>query len=173
MPRGRGAPSIRAAVPEDSQEVERLRVTGWQAAYRGIVPDSYLDSMRVDAERQAAMMASRPGTAVESVATAGDAIVGWVAGGRCRDAFRTGPRQGEIYACYVLPEWWGRGVGRLLMTHAVRALHEAGLDDITLWVLEGNERARRFYEACGFQPDGTRQLLDIGGLVPEIRYRKV
>jgi RimJ/RimL family protein N-acetyltransferase len=59
------------------------------------------------------------------------------------------------------------------MTHAVRALHEAGLDDITLWVLEGNERARRFYEACGFQPDGTRQLLDIGGLVPEIRYRKV
>jgi ribosomal protein S18 acetylase RimI-like enzyme len=171
MPRGRGAPSIRAVVPEDAEEIERLRVAGWQAAYRGIVPDSYLDSMRVDAERRAAMMISRPGTAAESVATAGDAVVGWVAGGRCRDTFRTGPRQGEIYACYVLPEWWGRGVGRLLLGHAVRMLAEAGLDDVTLWVLEGNHRARRFYEACGFKPDGARQLLDLGGLVPEVRYQ--
>jgi RimJ/RimL family protein N-acetyltransferase len=50
-------------------------------------------------------------------------------------------------------------------------LAEAGLDDITLWVLEGNQRARGFYEACGFKPDGTRQLLDIGGLVPKVRYQ--
>jgi RimJ/RimL family protein N-acetyltransferase len=38
-------------------------------------------------------------------------------------------------------------------------------------VLEGNRRARRFYEACGFEPDGARQLLALGGLVPEVRYQ--
>jgi RimJ/RimL family protein N-acetyltransferase len=70
----------------------------------------------------------------------------------------------------VLPEWWGRGVRRLLLALAVRRLAEADLDDITLWMLKGNQRARRFYEACGFKPDGTRQLLGIGGLVPEVRY---
>jgi ribosomal protein S18 acetylase RimI-like enzyme len=171
-------------VPEDAEEVERLRVAGWQTAYRGILPDDYLDRMRVDGERRRRHMigqaaareaAARSGAgqavAVESVAVQDRAIVGWVAAGRCRDADRAGPGQGEIYAIYVLPEWWGRGAGRLLMAHAVRALTEAGADDITLWVLQANQRARRFYEAAGFRPDGTRQLLELGGPVTEVRYR--
>jgi ribosomal protein S18 acetylase RimI-like enzyme len=171
MPRGQAAPSIRPAGPEDAEDIEQLRVAGWQTAYRGILPDAYLDRMRVDVSRRRAQLAGRPATVVESVAVQTGAIVGWVVGGHIRDAFRAGPGQGEIYACYVQPEWWGRGVGRLLMTHAVTALAEAGLHDVTLWVLEDNHRARRFYEACGFQPDGTRQLLDIGGPVPELRYQ--
>jgi ribosomal protein S18 acetylase RimI-like enzyme len=162
-------------VPEDAEEVERLRVAGWQAAYRGIIPDGFLDRMRVDGERRRRLMIGRaaalPDGAVESVAVQGSAIVGWVAGGRCRDADRTGPRQGEVYVIYVLPEWWGRGAGRLLMAHVARALAEAGLDDITLWVLEGNQRARRFYESAGFRLDGARQEIDLDGPVTELRYQ--
>ncbi len=170
------APSIRAAGPEDAEEVERLRVAGWQAAYRGIVPDDYLNRMRVDGERRRRRMAEQATAAhrsvlVESVAVQGGAIVGWVSGGRCRDADRRGPGQGEVYAIYVLPEWWGRGAGRLLMAHAVRTLAEAGYCDITLWVLEANQQARRFYAAAGFRPDGARQLLDLGAPVTEVRYQ--
>jgi ribosomal protein S18 acetylase RimI-like enzyme len=170
------APSIRAIALEDAEEVERLRVAGWQAAYRGILPDDYLNRLRVDGERRRRHMveqatAAQPSIVVESVAVQAGAIVGWVAAGRCRDADRPGPGQGEVYAIYVLPEWWGRGAGRLLMAHAVRALTEAGYHDITLWVLEANQQARRFYEAAGFRPDGTRQLLDLGGPVYELRYR--
>ena len=170
------APSIRAAGPEDAEEVERLRVAGWQAAYRGIVPDGYLNRMRVDGARRRRRMADQASAAhravlVESVAVQGGAIVGWVSGGRCRDADRPGPGQGEVYAIYVLPEWWGRGAGRLLMAHAVRALAEAGCRDITLWVLEANQQARRFYAAAGFRPDGARQQLDLGGPVTEVRYQ--
>lgn len=168
-------PSIRAIALDDAEEVERLRVTAWQSAYRGILPDGYLDRMRVDGERRRRHMighaAAAPAGAVESVAVQANAIVGWVAGGRCRDADRPGPGQGEIYAIYVQPEWWGRGAGRLLMAHAVRALAEAGRRDITLWVLEANRRARRFYEAAGFRPDGTGQVLDLGGPVTEVRYQ--
>ena len=125
------APSIRAAEPADAEEVERLRVAGWQAAYRGILPDDYLNRMRVDGERRRRHMikqatAAHRSVLVESVAVQAEAIVGWVAGGRCRDADRPGPGHGEVYAIYVLPEWWGRGAGRLLMAHAVRALAEAG-----------------------------------------------
>lgn len=170
------APSIRAITLDDAEEVERLRVAGWQTAYRDILPDDYLNRMRVDGERRRRHMieqaaAEPPSVLVESVAVQGGAIVGWVAGGRCRDADRPGPGQGEIYAIYVLPEWWGRGAGRLLMAHAVRALTEAGHGDITLWVLEANQQARRFYAAAGFRPDGTRKLLDLGGPVYEVRYR--
>ena len=72
------APSIRAAGPEDAEEVERLRVAGWQAAYRGIVPDNYLDRMRVDGERRRRRMAEQATAAhrsvlVESVAVQGGA----------------------------------------------------------------------------------------------------
>jgi ribosomal protein S18 acetylase RimI-like enzyme len=178
------APSIRAAVPDDAEEVERLRVAGWQTAYRGILPDEFLDRMRVDGERRrrhmleqaaareaAAKQAAAPAVLVESVAVQANAIVGWVVGGRCRDADRPGPQHGEIYAIYVQPEWWGRGAGRLLMAHAVRALTGSGRDDITLWVLDRNERARRFYAAAGFSPDGAEQVLDLGGPVTEVRYR--
>jgi len=187
-------------VPDDAEQVERLRVAGWQAAYRGILPDDYLDRMRVDGERRrlhmieqaaaaqkaaareaatpeaamregAAGRRTAPAVVVESVAVQANAIVGWVVGGRCRDADRPGPQHGEIYAIYVLPEWWGRGAGRLLMAHAIRALTEAGRSDITLWVLEANQRARRFYVAAGFSPDGSHQVLDLGGPVTEVRYR--
>ncbi len=100
------------------------------------------------------------------------AIVGWVAYGTCRDPDRGGPRYGEIFACYVHPDWWRKGTGRLLMGHAIDGLVRSGRDDISLWVLEANDRARRFYEALGFAPDGTRKLVNFGVPVPEVRYRR-
>ena len=78
--------------------------------------------------------------------------------------------RGEIYACYVLPGWWGSGIGRRLLDHATSALQKGGRVDLSLWVPEGNVRARRFYESCQFFPEGKRQLLDLGGPVPEVRY---
>jgi ribosomal protein S18 acetylase RimI-like enzyme len=58
------------------------------------------------------------------------------------------------------------------MEHALELMAQDGRDDVTLWVLEANERARRFYAGFGFAADGTRKLLDFGELVPELRYRR-
>jgi ribosomal protein S18 acetylase RimI-like enzyme len=100
------------------------------------------------------------------------AVVGWIAYGTCRDPDRAGPQYGEIFACYVHPDWWRKGTGRLLMGRAIDGLVRSGRDDISLWVLEANARARRFYEAFGFAPDGTRKLVSFGVPVPEVRYRR-
>jgi ribosomal protein S18 acetylase RimI-like enzyme len=100
------------------------------------------------------------------------AVVGWIAYGTCRDPDRAGPRYGEIFACYVHPDWWRKGTGRLLMGRAIDGLVRSGRDDVSLWVLEANDRARRFYEALGFAPDGTRKLVSFGIPVPEVRYRR-
>jgi ribosomal protein S18 acetylase RimI-like enzyme len=58
------------------------------------------------------------------------------------------------------------------MVHAIEVLTAAGRDDITLWVLEDNDQARRFYEALGFKPDGTRKIRDYGAPVATVRYRR-
>ena len=40
-----------------------------------------------------------------------------------------------------------------------------------LWVLKGNDRARRFYQRAGFTADGAEEPFDVDGVaVPEVRY---
>ena len=41
---------------------------------------------------------------------------------------------------------------------------------LSVWVLEDNHRARRFYERAGFAVTGESQVLDDLGGVTEIRY---
>ena len=67
----------------------------------------------------------------------------------------------ELHALYVLPELWGRGIGRDLLA--------AAGDVSELWVLESNERARRFYERFGWAPDGSGR--EVHGVL-ELRYRR-
>jgi GNAT superfamily N-acetyltransferase len=164
--------AVRPSVPEDAEAVERLRIAGWQTAYRGIIPDDFLDGLPVDIARRRRHMAELPAEISDNVAVADGAVVGWVACGPCRDPDRPGSRQGEVFACYVHPGAWRTGVGRLLMEHALEVLAAVGRDDITLWVLEANDRARRFYETFGFAPDGKRMLREFGVPVPEVRYRR-
>ena len=61
----------------------------------------------------------------------------------------------RIEGLYVLPAEWGRGAATLLHAAALRSLVDAGCTTAALWVLEGNARARRFYEKHGWRPDGT------------------
>ena len=46
-------------------------------------------------------------------------------------------------------------------------------DEATLWVLEDNPRARRFYELAGWRPDGARKADEWFEVsATEVRYRK-
>lgn len=79
---------------------------------------------------------------------------------------------GEIVSIYLLPEYWGKGCGKLLFSAAVEHLKSMGYQDLFLWVLDGNRRARAFYERMGFRPSGTDVEHEIGGVpVREIQYR--
>ena len=78
----------------------------------------------------------------------------------------------ELYALYVHPDWWSTGTGRALMDRSLARVAAAGYTSITLWVLQDNARARRFYGRAGFAADGARHVLDDLGGVTEIRYRR-
>ncbi|WP_410659793.1 GNAT family N-acetyltransferase [Amycolatopsis sp. lyj-112] len=82
--------------------------------------------------------------------------------------------RGELRAIYLAPERWGTGLGRLLHDTAVTALRDAGHREATLWVLDTNERAQRFYAAAGWVPDGAKKSDTMPGedvLLSETRYR--
>jgi ribosomal protein S18 acetylase RimI-like enzyme len=77
----------------------------------------------------------------------------------------------EIYALYADPDSWGRGFGRALWAELESRLRETGCREVTLWVLEANTRARRFYESLGFVGDGAIQSkADLEAT--ECRYRR-
>ncbi|MDY4036396.1 MAG: GNAT family N-acetyltransferase [Candidatus Pseudoscilispira sp.] len=80
---------------------------------------------------------------------------------------------GAIISLYLLPECWGKGCGKLLLSAVVEQLEPMGYRNRFLWVLESNQRARAFYERMGFQPDGTYMDDEIGGMpVREMQYRR-
>jgi GNAT superfamily N-acetyltransferase len=88
-------------------------------------------------------------------------------------AVRADPRFvgcGELWRLHVVPERWGTGVGGALHDVTLAALREADYRSAGLWVIEGNDRARTFYEHRGWQPMEGDVLSGPGG-VPEVRYQ--
>ena len=77
---------------------------------------------------------------------------------------------GEIGAMYLLSEYWGKGYGREMMDFSLAELKRMGHDEVLLWVLEANNRARRFYEKCGFSFDGAKKEIKIDTLHAHMRY---
>ncbi|WP_282082685.1 GNAT family N-acetyltransferase [Streptomyces tendae] len=166
---------VREMVLADCDRVALIRVRGWQSAYRGLMPQPYLDAMdpAADAERRRALFARAPEGVVNLVAEDEDgAVVGWACHGPYRDGeVRTA--DAELYALYVDAGRLGTGVGRALTQESVRRCESAGHPRMLLWVLEGNARARRFYERAGFCPDGAEEPFEVDGVaVPEVRYAR-
>ena len=163
---------LRRATGADASAVAAMHVRAWQTAYRGIVPDAFLDGLDVAAR------ASRydfdgpgPGAPVTWITVDGDDVVGMVSVGPGRDEDL--PGLGEVLALYVAPDRWRSGAGSALMDKADRLLIDAGFTEAALWVLEDNARGRRFYEAAGWNTDGRTKTVEIGGReLVEVRYRK-
>jgi L-amino acid N-acyltransferase YncA len=164
---------VRPAQIGDALAIATVHLRLWQAAYRGLVPQDFLDGLdpagrclpweRVlsrHVERETTLVAEEEGEVVgfAHVCPSGD-----------DQALST---VGELTSIYLLAAAWGRGFGRDLMGSAVSAMREADFAEATLWVLAGSHRARRFYEAAGWSTDGATKQDDLRGFVlEEVRYR--
>jgi GNAT superfamily N-acetyltransferase len=165
---------VRRARPADAAPIAVVHVRSWQGAYRGLLPQEYLDGLDPDARTEPWRRAlERDGwpEAGTIVAVSDGRVGGFANFGPTRDTDPGGTRVGEIPAIYVLPEAWGTGLGRALMTATLSQLAGCGFESATLWVLDTNARARRFYARAGWTADGSAKQDDIGGaLVTEVRY---
>jgi GNAT superfamily N-acetyltransferase len=168
--------SIRRAGAEDAMGIAIVHVRSWQAAYCGLVPQDYLDSLEAEQRRPAwerTLDAAEWPRAGTLVAEEGQDVVGFASICPARDDGEEPTSVGELAAIYLLPEAWGKGLGRELMMSAVSALSDAGFGEATLWVLDTNSRARRFYEAARWHADGAvKQDGGRGFVLNEVRYRR-
>ena len=165
---------VRPATVRDAKAIAEIHVATWHAAYKDLMPADHLNKMTVE-KRQAywreAIEYSEPQLLV---ATDGDEVVGFVGYDRSRDP-KTRSTVGEIWAMYVAPAHWGKGVGLLLWDGARDGLKDEGCTQVTLWVLLGNERALRFYEqAAGFKREmPSLKTVDFGSVkLEEIRLKR-
>jgi ribosomal protein S18 acetylase RimI-like enzyme len=164
---------IREAVPSDARAIAEIHVRAWQSAYRGQLPDLYLDRLSVDdrLEQHEWTIRNPRETWRLWVTEGGGRLVGFAVTGPSEDA-DADDRTGEVYAIYLEPDRVGTGIGRELFGHAVGDLCARGFRSVTLWVLETNERARRFYEVAGWETDGTTASERIDcAMLPTVRYR--
>jgi len=171
-----GQVEIRPARIGDAPQIGLVHVRSWQGAYRGLLPHEYLDGL--DPAQRAGgwerVLAADAGPRSGVVVADGDgSLLGFAAFGPARDEDRDPGQTGEVMAIYVHPGAWGQGWGRQLMAAAVTGLAGAGFGQAVLWVLDSNERARRFYQAAGWFLDGAAKQDTIGGVrVTEVRYRR-
>lgn len=162
---------IRRARRNDADEVARIHVHSWQAAYRGLLPDDYLDGLRPeDRANHYSFEDPDPDHPLTLVAIEEGTITGFATVGPCVDV----PKEtGELYGLYVDAPFWGTGTGRSLIRSARNELREQGFRRAVLWVLSGNQRAERFYRIDGWASDNIRRHAEVWGIeVEELRYSR-
>ncbi len=144
---------VRNATIGDVPGISKVHVRSWQEAYRGILPDSLLDSLSIP-EREESWSALLREDGDRWLALVADGPDGVLAGfcsvatpSRDKEA---GEATAEIGALYVDPEHWREGHGAAMLSAAFAELTQQGWRDVILWVLPENEPALAFYERFGF-----------------------
>lgn len=146
----RGKPAIRQAVPGDAESVARIYVDSWNAGFAELMGKRELDSELVSRWRDD--LASPPPHRWW-VAERDGAIVGFAGIGPSRDPVDTS--LGELDTIAVDPSSWLTGVGRALMSYALRALSADGYREAVVWTVASYSRGAGFYAATGWTPSGA------------------
>lgn len=158
---------VREAKVGDAESIARAHLASWRTTYPGIVPQPYLDGLRLEdgiARWRERLEANYPGTLV---AEDESGVFGFATGGAIVhpvDGF-----DGELGAIYLLQSHQGRGAGRALLCGIAERLRSAGFASMAVWALTANP-------ACGFyqRMGGVRvaeQMIEIGGVdLPEVAF---
>jgi ribosomal protein S18 acetylase RimI-like enzyme len=160
---------IRSARADDAEAIARVRVDSWRETYRGMIPQAYLDAMKLEESRALWEKVLTAGSKTVSVFVAehGTEIVGFGSGNMLAE-LRHG-FDAELSAVYVRREFQRAGIGRRLVVETALSQRARGASGLIVWVIAGNKGARAFYERLGaelvveqaFQWDGM-DLVEAG-----------
>jgi GNAT superfamily N-acetyltransferase len=164
-------PTVRDALDGDAAAIAAVHVESWQATYRGMLPDAYLDSLKVEdrlgfweSALPTRLAARRMVLVVED--DAGE-LVGFSASRPAEEE----PTTCELGGLYLRSTAWGLGLGRLLLSTTADRFRQDGFRRAILWVHPANTRARHVYEVAGWMCDSVERTETVWGVAaPEVRY---
>ena len=162
--------SIRQARVDDCPPLAALHLRTALFAYRSIFPSDAprpkQNDLTLDWERRLGGLHTP--NVRGYVAAAVDQLAGVIVAGADPDHLE----MGHITRFYVDAPHWGQGIGRLLYDAAVSHLRQVGYEQASLWVLEGNARARSWYERLGWTCTGERKVAAETIGVEDVRYTR-
>jgi ribosomal protein S18 acetylase RimI-like enzyme len=183
--------SIRVAGVADAAAIAAVHVEAWRETYVSIVPVQVLAGLSVDRRMEIWRRILTNPTAFSSsavfVAEREGTVVGFGCCGMQRDeSLNSQGYDGEISSIYVLRAFQRCGLGVAPMSATGGELQRRRLQAASLWVLQQNESARRFYEKLGGDIVGDKTDIredgvvfvevaygwrDLGALVQRVRMR--
>jgi GNAT superfamily N-acetyltransferase len=155
---------LRLAQIEDADALRAVHVRAWADTYREFLPQGMFNERLAQhrhrdwVERVRSQQAAGGGVLA---LLEDDHIVGLCQYGPTEDGDDEPDLIGHVHRLFVDPLHQGRGGGRLLLTEACEALRLTKRQAATLWALEKDGRARRFYEHMGWRNDVGRKDLDV------------
>lgn len=152
---------IRPAVATDLDQVVAVNLESWRHVSAGHVPQERIDAFTPkECSARWRRRFGKLGTHPEQllVAEQDGSVIGFSYFGPASDDDKAGQGCGQIFLIYLKPDCIGYGVGNELIKQTLSALVSAGYNQVALWVLVSNERARAFYSRHEFIPDGATDL---------------
>ena len=163
--------TIRKVSIDDAYDFALNHITCWQDAYKGIIPEDYLDNMSSELEQRAEknrQILANPGDCEYCCVELNGEMIGRLVFGKSHDEDKSDA--GEVHAIYLLAPFWGNGYGKQMLIYALAELKQAGYKEATIWVFKENIRGRQFYEKHGFVLDGKEMELVCGKSLKCLRY---
>jgi len=160
---------IRYANLNDAEALGKIHSESSQAGFKGIIPDDTLyDVFSLERRTNRFINELSIGEPKTAIAFENDQPAGLISFGKCRYGNNDNSWI-EIWRVYLIREFWGSGVAKDLIEWGINEIEKENIENIELWALEENMRARSFYEKIGFKHDNTFQIVDS---VKELHYVK-
>ena len=161
---------IRNVEKEDLWEVSNIVVKGWKSAYRGIIDDEFLDSLKVEDNYNRMLKNYQENGFI--VAEINNEVVGF-----CRYTVNNLFSQDvknidcELCAIYVKPDLKRQGIGGALFQYVIQEQKKNENQNMILWCLKENYNSRKFYEKMGGILYGENEIEKGGKKYKEVGYK--
>lgn len=140
---------IRKADLNDIYTISKIYALSWKKAYIGMVSQKYLDELKEDFWVEVLEDWIKNSNFSIYLLCENEKPIGCISCGKSREEQFSD--WGEIPSFYLLPQYFNKGYGKLLLEKALFSLKNEGYQNIYLWVLRENLRSRHFYEKNGFK----------------------
>ena len=156
---------VRTAQIKDIPQISFVHAESWKTAYRGIVDDNYLDSLKTDHWVEYLTNGLNGDEVFSMVLLENQDIIG-------ASILRKSENQCEIHmaSLYLMPDRIGKDYGHRFYCEIENEIKSLGYAKCTLDVLADNKRAISFYIAHGYISFGAEETTVLGSR--DYTYRK-